>query len=467
MVILVELIYQYQRPLCIEKKRMKPSSSISWLTVLSLVILSPNPVMAASGQKTVKWSVQAAVQYALGHNPDTRAAMERINAAEADLKAARAAFYPQLEVAAEYSRTNNPMYSFGNILNQGMFSDAIDFNDPGTTDTLQTKGLVQYRIYNGGRDRATVEAMGNHSQAFLMENDAVRLQLEFNVVKAFCTIVQAGEVVTSRQSALEAISASLAVARARFDEGSLLREDVLNLEVQQSRAQEQLIQARHSQSLAQRGFLRLLGLQGETVRLDPQATPAQEIPANPDAGKRPELKAMAARIKAREAMVHQARGGYLPTADLFGTYQVDKGTALDEGSGNSWTTGIRLNYTLFNGGRTGAEVERAQAQLREDRERMRSMELAFGLEMEQAVLALHQEEQRLKVTTKLVESAQESARLSRLRFMEGLVLASELIDTENRLTDARLSHSLASASRKIAVADLRRAAGLSQFSQGK
>jgi outer membrane protein TolC len=95
------------------------------------------------------------------------------------------------------------------------------------------------------------------------------------------------------------------------------------------------------------------------------------------------------------------------------------------------------------------------------------MELAFNLEREQAALTLNQEEERLKVTGKMVESATESARLARLRFKEGVLLSSELINTENRLTDARLSHALATSSRKIAIADLRRAVGLAQFNQGK
>jgi outer membrane protein TolC len=94
------------------------------------------------------------------------------------------------------------------------------------------------------------------------------------------------------------------------------------------------------------------------------------------------------------------------------------------------------------------------------------MELTFNLEFEQAKLTLHQEAERLKVTLKMVESALESARLARLRFKEGALLASELINTENRLTDAQSSHALASASRKIAIADLRRAVGLAQFNQG-
>lgn len=442
---------------------MKPSPVRSWFVAVFVCLLFCGVGTTAAENIPTTWSIPTAIAQALSHNPDARAAVERIRAAEADIRVARSAFYPQVDLGAEYNRTDNPMYSFGNILNQGMFSNAIDFNDPGTTDTLQTKGMVQYRLYNGGRDLAALDAADHRGQASDQDNAAIRTHLEFAVVRAFCTIVQAGEVVAARHSAFEAISASLAVARARFEEGSLLKEEMLNLEVQQSRAQEQLIQAQHSLSLAQRGFLRLLGLPGETVSLAPQATPAQEIPAAIDIHSRPELKAMAAQIKALEALVRQARGGYHPTADLFGSYQVDKGTELSEGSGNSWTGGVRLNYPLFNGGRTGAEVERAEAQLREAKERQRTLELAFDLEKEQATLALHQEEERLKVTGKMVASAKESARLARLRFKEGVLLSSELIDTENRLTDALLSHTLATATRKIAVADLRRAAGLHQF----
>jgi outer membrane protein TolC len=438
------------------------------LLVVLLVFLLPQGLAATGPPSTPdRWTVRNAVQFAVGHNPDTRAALERIKAADADIKAARAAFYPQLGVSAEYSRTNNPMYSFGNILNQGVFSNSIDFNDPGTTDTLQTKATIQYRLYNGGHDLAALNAADERGQAAGHQQSAIRSQLEFAVVRAFCTIVQAGETVQAQQSALAAITASVAVARARFGEGSLLKEDLLNLEVQQARAQEQLIQAQHGLSLAQRGLLHLLGLKGETIALDPVASPEQEIPAERDIQARPELTAMAALIKAQEAQVRQARSGFYPTADAFASYQVDKGTELEEGSGNSWTTGVRLNYTLFNGGQAGAATERAEALLREAREQQRKMELAFNLEFEQATLALHQEEERLKVTGKMVESAEESARLARLRFKEGVLLSSELIDIETRLTEAQLSHALATAARRIAIADLRRAVGLAQFNEGK
>ena len=424
--------------------------------------------LAAVEKETLpsRWTAQEAVQFALQHNPDARAALERIHAADADIRSAKAAFYPQLGLSTEYSRTNNPMYSFGNILNQGTFSNTIDFNNPGITDALQTKATLQYRLYNGGHDLAALNAADQRSQATQYEQAAIRSWLGFEVVHVFYTIIQAEDTVRARKGAVEAISASLAVAKTRFQEGSLLKEDMLNLEVQQAKAEEQLIQAQHGLNLAQQGFLHLLGITGGEVKLDATASQVQDTPVEHDIRNRPELAGMAAAIKAQEALVRQARSGNYPTADAFGSYQVDKGMALEDGSGNSWTAGLRLNYTLFNGQQTAAATDRAKAQLAEAKEQQRKMELTLDLEFEQATLALHQEEERLKVTLKMVESAIESARLARIRFKEGVLLSSELINTENRLTDAQVSHAFASAARKIAIADLRRTVGLAQFNQG-
>ena len=67
---------------------------------------------------------------------------------------AKSTDYPMVNVSSEYGQTNNPMYSFGNILNQGAFNNSINFNNPGRTDNLQVKAQINYRLYNGGRDQA-------------------------------------------------------------------------------------------------------------------------------------------------------------------------------------------------------------------------------------------------------------------------------------------------------------------------
>ncbi len=439
----------------------------SLLLFFLLFVLLPQSVPAATKLPALpeQWTVKEAVNYALANNPDARIALHRIAAAQASIDQAQAAFYPQLGVNVEYGRTNNPMYSFGNILNQGSFTNTIDFNDPGTTDNLRLAATLKYRLYNGGRDQAGVRSAEAQQQAEKWQRSAVLSGLAFEVVRTFYTIAQAGEIVAARKSAITAIETSLAVARARYEAGDLLKASLLDIEVQQSVAHEQLIQARHGLNLAKRAFLNLLGLKQEDVHLDFAQHFPQEIPANPDGGLRPEIQSLNAGIQAAREQLKKAKGGYYPTADLFGSYQVDQGYVYEEDSGNSWMAGVRLNYTLYEGKNTSAAVARADANLTQAQEMKRKTALNIGLEIEKAELALQQAEERLQVTKKMVELAEESARLSRERFREGVILSSNLLDAENRLTDARVHASLAKAARAIAIADLRRATGLPQFDE--
>ena len=411
------------------------------------------------------WTLREAVRFALHNNPDVRITLERIKGARAAIDAAQSAWYPSIALSAGYSRTNNPMYSFGNILNQGQFTSDIDFNRPGISDDLNLTTTLLYRLYNGGSDAAAVNAARASEQAARFDQAAIHSRLGFEVVRSFYAIVQAEENVQARKSALQAIAMSVHTAQSRFEAGDLLKADLLNLEVQHSLASENLIRAQHSLELAGRAFLNLLGLQQGPVEIDTAQQAEQAIPKHPTCEQRPELAGLKALYQAAEAGIRQAEAGYYPTADLFGSYQVDQGFEFDQGSGNSWMAGVKINYTLFNGNSTSADISRATAKLGELREQQHKMELAFSYEIEQAVLTLKQAEQRLRVTGKMVEQALETARLSREQFSEGVLLSSDLIGVENRLTDARVHDLMARAGRCIAVADLRRAAGLPQFEE--
>lgn len=429
-----------------------------------LLLSGPCPLfpMEPPAATQERWTAQNAVQFAIANNPDTAIIKQRIAAAQATVGEANAAFYPRLDLSATYGRTDNPMYSFGNILNQGEFDETIDFNAPGTTDNLNMTATASYRMYDGGSDRAGLRAAEAEETASHHEMDIVQAQLSFAVIKTFCTIVQADEIVRARQSAVDAAAAAVSAARERYEAGDLLRADLLNLEVHLSEEQENLIQARHGLDLAERAFLNLLGLEEGPVVIDPDSPVAQPVPLDRGFSLRPELKAMEAAMQAAEARVRQAQSGYYPTADAFAGYQIDRGYELN-GSGNSWLAGVKVNFNLYSGQRTASRIAGAKALLAEKKEQMRKISLALRLEVQQASLALEQAEQRLQVTEKMVAQAQESARLSRERFKEGVILTSELIDVENRLTGAMVRRTVALTAQKIAVADLRRACGLPQF----
>ena len=436
---------------------------------LLLVFLLPFSSQSVAGEALQDnvmpaiWTVRAAVDFALRNSPDSKISMSRIAAAQAAIAMEKSAFYPQLSLDSSYSQTDNPMYSFGNILNQGAFSPNIDFNDPGRTDDLNLGVRLGYRLYDGGRD-AALRAAEEQESASRMNLGAAHTQLAFEVVRACSLIMQADDMIKARQAAVEAISSSLAVAQARYDEGLLLKADLLDMEVQLSQSQEDLIQAKNNREVAGKVLQNLLGVKDHGIAMDLKQESDQEVPVSRAYEQRFELKSLDAMIKAAEAKVRQARAGAYPTVDSYAGYSVDDGT-VNGGSGDSWQAGVRLQYNFFDGHRTSAAVGRAMAMLDELREQKRKTDLGISLEVNRADIALQDAEARLRVLEKSVVQAEESARLNRIRFNEGVVLASDLIAVENRLTAARLRRTVAMASRRIAVADLRRALGLPQFAE--
>ena len=409
------------------------------------------------------WTEKKAVAFAFAGNPDSTIALKRIEEARATASMVGAADYPLINISAQYRQTDNPMYSFGNILNQGTFNNSIDFNDPGRTDDLQLQAMVKYRIYNGGRDQAAGRSARAGIAVAQTNLTAVHHQLGFEVVKTFQAIIQAEKMVTVRSEALNAINAAFRVGKARYDAGDLLRQDLLNLELQQSRASENLIKSKHVLALTKRSFLNLLGLRKGKVVIDASSGSEQKIPDSFTYDKRYELKRLDAQEEAARAELARARGGNLPTVDTFASYQWDKGWVID-GDGDSWMAGIRVDYTLFDGKRTQSQIARAKTKLLEIQGIRKKTELALHLEIERARLDYEQAKKRVGVTEKMVGVAEEVARLSRARFKEGVILASDLIDFEMRLSDARARHLAAKASYRIAIASLRKATGLKQFS---
>lgn len=431
---------------------------VLWVTVTA-TIAGAEP----SSQIPHRWSAEEAVAFALENSPDTAIALEKIAAAEAEVALAASADCPLVSISSEYAMTDNPMFSFGNILNQGSFSNDIDFNDPGRTDALTLAATVQYRLYNGGRDTAGSKAAQAGVDAAAAAEKSVRQLLAFEVVKNYEAVLEAQALVDVRQKARQAISSSLKVAQARWKAGDLLKQELLALETELARAEEEIIAARHTLTLTRHSFLALLGLPVQKMILSDRITGLTAPPVI-TVHRREELTRVRALEDQARAAVDQARGGKLPTVDAFGNWQAEYGPETG-GDGTSWSAGVRMNYPLFDGHRTEATEKKARARLRELGARRKKIEMDLELDLNRAKSSLGKAEKRVAVTRKAEKAATEAARLSRVQFKEGTVLASELIDYEVRLAEARTHHLSAKAERIVALANLRRAAGYLPFEQ--
>lgn len=407
------------------------------------------------------WTLEKAVERALAASPDARLAEQRIAAAQAGLRQAQAAFSPQFQFQSSYLRTDNPMMVFGSILNQRSFGPALNFNDVPDMDNANFKGVLTMPLYAGGRNAAARDAARANASAAREMSAAVRNALAFEVVRAYHDVLKTRAFIRATEAGVRAFETNRLVAIKRQNAGTLLRSDVLDVEVRLAQAREDLVRARNAHALALRVLRNLMGMEEGEVEVA-ETAPSLTLPAGTSYLARPELAASRERQRAAEAEVRRAGSGHKPRVSAFGSLDYDYGTRT-EGDGGSYSAGVLLQWDLWDGLLTRGRREEARANLESAREEERKLRLALDLELEQARLALREASERLAVTEAAVEQAAESAQLTRQRFDGGLALATQLIDAETALVAARVRRAEAEADRAVAVAAIRKAAGLPQF----
>jgi outer membrane protein TolC len=302
--------------------------------------------------------------------------------------------------------------------------------------------------------KATAEAARQNAEA-------IQNALAFEVTRTFHTILKTREFIRATEASVQSFETNLVIANQRLNAGTLLKNEVLDVEVRLAQAREDLVRARNANALAEHALRNLLGIeQGEFVAAD--SAPLATAPDSRDFSRRAELAASRHLQRAAEAEVQRAQGGHLPRVNAFGSVDYDYGWKFD-GDGRSYTAGLMLQWDLWDGRFTRAKVQEARANLASTREEERKLRLALDLEVEQARLALKEASERLAVTDKSIVQASESVDLTRSRFEQGLAISTQLIDAQTALLAARVRRAEAEADQRIAVAAFRKALGMPQF----
>jgi outer membrane protein TolC len=427
----------------------------------SMPILALLLTACLTSQAAEPWTLERSLEYALEHNPDARIAQQRIEAAQAGLEQAKAAFWPKLQIQSSYTRSDNPMLVFGSILNHQAYSSSLNFNDVPETDNLNTRGLISVPLYAGGQNVAGRQTAEAYTQAAQWDEAGIRNTLSFEVARAFHTVIKTRAFICAAEGAVHSFETDLSIANQQLQNGTLLKSDALDIEVRLAQAREDLVRARNAHSLATSSLRNLLGIEtGEFIVADTAPELNEPDAVNPSL--RPELAAARARESAAQSNIRVAKSGYQPRVSLFASLDYDTGWET-RGEGKSYTAGVMAQWDIWDGFLTRAKVRESQANLESAREEQRKLRLALNFEVEQARLNLETANARLSVTKKTIEMAAESADLVRKRFEQGAALASQLLDSETALLAARVRRAEAEADLQIANAALRKALALPQL----
>jgi len=438
----------------------------------------PESVRAEGAAREVQ--LDEAIELALVHSPDLASAEHRLAAARAAVRSAEAALYPRLGVSQSYAATNSPVQSFMMKLNQRSFRIDTDFNDPPTTDNLNTRLSATYSLFRGGSDVADRAAalLGAEAQQYRL--DAARSDLAVEVTRAYYAVMEARRFAAVAEASVVSMEANLHLAESRMQEGAALRSDVLDARVGLADARESLVRARSEVAIGETMFRTVLGVDDTSgvvvatavvpavafpvaapeslhTNADENAAGSHERTTEEDVSERAEWIAASKTLERAEQRLRAAEGDRLPRVDAFADYDLDSGDASD--FEDSWMAGVRVELDVFDGFRARGEVAELHAQVLAAREELRKTELLLRAQVRTAHVRVEEAVARLATTASSVEQAEQSLAIIKERYRQGLALVNQLLDAEVALRSAHRRRIAAEADYVIARAEVGRAMG--------
>jgi len=227
-----------------------------------------------------------------------------------------------------------------------------------------------------------------------------------------------------------------------------------------------LVARQMQQKLAYLRLSQRLGLPPEQpLRLTSTLEEAAPIPARASATREQDLANRApvrqaqSVLRASEASVQSARGGYFPTLSLqmsYGrvNYPSDAAPTLNDWRTN-WTVGAYASWSLFEGFRTRGQVLAAEAEVGRAQTRLSQARKAARYDTQLTLEQLAAAQAVYDASTGTAEQARRAYAIAELRHREGISTQLELSDARLSLAQAEMNR--AQATRDLEVARVRRA----------
>jgi outer membrane protein len=389
----------------------------------------------------------------------------RQDSAEAIAAGRAAARRPSLAAQAGYSRTNH-VDEFV-IVQPGQLRQVVY---PDVPDNFRTRLDLQWLFYTGGRFDALERAARAERQASGEDLVAARGDLRLEITRAFWTLVTAREAEQVLARSLDSIAAYVRDLRARLDQGLIPPNELLSAEAQQSRERLASIEAANARGIADADLRRLLGTQGSVpfepvARLESPIGPGENIDSliAQAISQRPERRALEDRVQAARARIEAAKAGLRPQVGLSGGYDYARPNTRifprRDAWDDSWDVSVNASWTLWDGGRTGAERADAAALARVAEARLSDFDRQVAFEVRQRQLELESSRAAIAATADGVRAAAEARRVVAERFAAGVVTNTEVLDAQTALLQADLDRTRALAAARLTEARLARAVG--------
>jgi outer membrane protein TolC len=285
---------------------------------------------AASSDRTTI-SLKEAVEKSYRDNLDLQAARAKQEAVKKDYYIARSHFLPRINLEQTLVRTDQPVGVFGTKLNQGFIKESdfnpVLLNDPDTVLDYGTAVVVSQPIYNGGQELLGLKYARTGIDRIQAETRIAEEQILFETVKDYLVAVLAREGLAVANESLSTATKNLEMVQHKFDQGLVVKSDVLQAEVHVSEIKERKVNASHNLKLSLATLNAILGNPGGAYY------PSDELQEGncPDVPlktlvswalkDRPEIQILESALRSADLDQQMARSAFLPNINARGAYE--------------------------------------------------------------------------------------------------------------------------------------------------
>ena len=435
---------------------MHSTGSLQKFTTVTLCLLilgSGGPFATTANSQTAprlyepteQLTLTQAVEIALRTNPSMKVTAAGRQLADAQLQEARTGRWPSLQANETFTSSNNPVFVFGTLLEQGRFGPenfAIDsLNHPNAINSFRSALTLRLPLFDQ-RQTETRTAQARIAQLEAdQQTEMAAQQLRFAVIRTFYGLLLAQARLEVSDEAVRTAEADVKRARDIFESGLVVQSDLLAAEVQLSEFRQQQIQAKGDLVTAMAALNTAMGLPVDSPRqplgqLVERAFPTETVETLSEQAlqDRPDYQRAVLSARASEVRSRGARGEWLPRVDAFVTAGAS-GRYVAGGSGD-YAAGASVTFNVFDAGRK-ARIDQSRAAESIANAEQEQLANQIRFEVMRAYQQYVSARERMAVVAQITAQATETLRMVQDRYHAGLTTITELLRAQTALVRAR------------------------------
>jgi len=444
---------------------------VRYLNLAVAAALAAAPARAQGPTDTLRLTLDAAIERALGQSEEIRLAKSQVAEMNGQVREAFAGALPQINGSVTYTRQfasifqglggdNNGDTSFTNIFKNSPF---------GAPNAWAFEVTASQLLFSAGKVGAGLAAAKSARQAAELNRQESATDIAVRVRQAYLDVQYRHRLLGVAAIAIEEARKQLRQVRLFHQAGTRAEYDLLRAQVDAANQEPAVVAAANDYEVALLELKRLINVPLDqpvdlsTPLIPEDGTIPVVVEEELDAARRPAVAAAEASVRVQEQILRAAKADRWPTLSVSSTFSEQAFPTeifpFGQQFRRNWNAAVKISVPLFNGLRTEGTVARYRAQLD------RAIANRDGVR-EQATLDLVQTRGELQRTQVLllarretVQQATQAQHIAQVRYTNGLTTQLEVSDARLLLQQAQVNEAQAMRDYLMSITRLERALG--------